>query len=315
MGLIAEGFESQTDSILGRDDSINSNTTTRVFGHLHLHNNKDTLVNSYKLPGVTATKNTGVYGLTAKPQQLDYVQYGRVTGNFNLHKNDDKLAYDRSKLESGNYFKQTAWDNRQDDDAVSYYFSRGVDHTAFDSKTHKMTGINQSEINYYGHAVTYGFPGGVVTHDQAGPNAMGGIEGIAIGDFVKANFKVADAKVTGSIYRGVLNNPYDKNSYENKDLVKFSGKVDGNTVIGTSTNVVALKDQVKDGTFHASFFGPGAAELGGTVNSVQDLKYGKGNNWGGVFGAKAVVPVAKPKPKPQPKPEPKPNIDPSLEAH
>lgn len=255
-------------------------TNARIFGSKAfdkdgVYTNKAT-ANSYRAVGTVDAK-TGLmtYATNAKFDniKLDNVQYGRVSNNVDAL----SAATIGSQIQTGQKIVGTVDRPFNADDAVNTYYYRGIN----ESTLAQMGAIDQKGVfNYYGHALTYGVNGGAAANSSLNSNSVGDTQNVTtLGDFVKATYDVANKKVTGDIYN--VKSVNGAAGVENP-LIKFSGTVTGNTVVGTSA---LATDAANTGALKASFYGDQAQELGGAVNSINVDKYGT-SNWGGVFGAK-----------------------------
>ncbi|WP_041729423.1 transferrin-binding protein-like solute binding protein [Dichelobacter nodosus] len=233
--------------------------------------------------GADINKGTKVgYHLGVKPQKLEHVQYGRVTGNLDPIKltADEQKSADiikkRAAFMSKNADKESIADN--------FYFYRGTKATTLE----QMKALPKDKtLVYQGHALMYGidnsFHGGKDSNDVPNSFADAPDNSYAIGNFVTANVDLGKEKVTGHVYN-VWAKGTEKETFPDK-LVKFEGQVFGNTVLGKAERT--YKDKTNDADFRASFFGEKASEMGGSFNSVTtDEKYSSDDVWGGVFGAK-----------------------------
>ncbi len=269
------------------------NTTTRIFGRYHLaYANLDKkTVNPVGLNSYTGAKsfiaeyesdNSGKvgkatqYSLGAVPNTLNYVQYGRVSTNLDLDAGEGGYS---------DHFMRNPYLHKNDEQGVDNYFYRGTNATTIAQM--EALPSNQTAV-YNGHALMYGidndFHGGA---NRNLPNAFaGGSNGLGLGNFVQANVNFGQKRVTGNVYNEWLTDPA-KNVTVKDNLVRFQGKIEGNTVVGTADRTYIGGDD--NATFKASFFGEKAEEMGGSFNSVTDTdKYGPAygtNDWGGVFGA------------------------------
>ena len=269
------------------------NTTTRIFGRYHLaYANLDKkTVNPVGLNSYTGAKsfiaeyesdNSGKvgkatqYSLGAVPNTLNYVQYGRVSTNLDLDAGEGGYS---------DHFMRNPYLHKNDEQGVDNYFYRGTNATTIAQM--EALPSNQTAV-YNGHALMYGidndFHGGA---NRNLPNAFaGGSNGLGLGNFVQANVNFGQKRVTGNVYNEWLTDPA-KNVTVKDNLVRFQGKIEGNTVVGTADRTYIGGDD--NATFKASFFGEKAEEMGGSFNSVTDSdKYGPAygtNDWGGVFGA------------------------------
>ncbi|TGA65426.1 transferrin-binding protein-like solute binding protein [Dichelobacter nodosus] len=225
--------------------------------------------------------NVGYY-LGVKPQKLEHVQYGRVTGNLD----PIKLTADEQKS-ADIIKKRAAFVNKGEKTADNFYFYRGTKATTIE----QMKALPKDKVLVYqGHALMYGidnsFHGGKGSKDVPNSFFDAPDENYAIGNFVTAKVDLSKDKVTGHVYN-VWAKGTEKETVSN-DLVKFEGQVFGNTVLGKAERTYS--DKVGDADFRASFFGKEASEMGGSFNSVTiDEKYSSEDVWGGVFGAQRTV--------------------------
>ena len=153
-----------------------------------------------------------------------------------------------------------------------------------------VTDAKDATYTYLGHAVTYGLDNNSTGATGSNtPNAFGtGTKVEVLGNFVRADYKPSTGNVTGNIYNAVktttnLGTTNAATEVKPVNLVNFTGKATGNTVIGNSVRVA----DNSQGLLRASFYGSKAEELGGSVNSVNS-GYGT-SQWGGVFGAQRAV--------------------------
>lgn len=281
------------DSLIEKDLVRQHGQSTRVFGKNYKDaelsadlKDKDgkALVQSYDNSYQAAFKAGKIDGKdqlvadgNVKGIKLTHVQYGRLTTNIDrLEKFKDQK--DLELVRRPLIDQDTAG-------AVDVYFYRGTNETTLA----QMNAVKAKggELTYLGHALTYGIDA-VAPKTSSGllPNSFGtGSTQYTLGNFVKAKFDTKTDKLEGSIYNFYNEKANNENkskpeSYRVQDLVTFSGDAVGNTVNGT-----ALYGD-KAGTFRASFFGPNAEELGGSITSIAEAQgYGEGK-WGAVFGAK-----------------------------
>lgn len=222
-----------------------------------------------------AMMTENVYSLKLNPVKLEHVQYGRVTARLGAGKGG--LASDPYFLERGNWLARFQLAGKESKESVDTYFYRGYNPTTV-AEMAKLKG----KLTYNGHALMYGIENG---YGQTGdvPFAVGAKPGYGVGHLVTATYDVAKQNVSGKVYNAWLLDT-TKGKVEPDDLVKFSGKVTGNSVLGEAELVKNSKAAKAD--FRGSFFGSAANELGGSFNSVRtDAVYGP-RGWGGVFGAK-----------------------------
>ena len=250
-------------------------TDTRLFGSKAFDVNNTATSNSYR--AISSTNNAAgnmTYADAAKFEniKLDNVQYGRVSNNIDALSS----ATIGSEIVSGQKIVGTSPLAFNDPHAVNTYFYRGINQSTLP----QMAALDQKGMfTYYGHALTYGINGDLNASSGLKSNSAGASQTVTtLGDFVKATYDVANKRVTGDIYNVKYTN--GTSGVEN-NLINFKGDVNGNTVVGSSTNVA--NGQV--GALKASFYGDQAQELGGAVNSIATDTYGT-STWGGVFGAK-----------------------------
>lgn len=267
-------------------ETANDVTDTRIFGSKAFDADgvydNNAAVNSYRGISTTTDAATGKFTYTPtstfQNMKLDNVQYGRVSTNI------DALAADKvgKEVVTGQQFVGTEARPFNAADAVNTYFYRGLNETTLA----QMAALPQDAVyNYYGHALTYGLNGAAGGSAAANSNSVGDSQTVTtLGDFVAAQYNVANKKVDGNIYNVKFTN--NANGVQNP-LVTFSGNVIGNTVVGTSSLVdgIAPAQTDRTGSFKGSFYGNAAQELGGAVNSLEGESYGT-STWGGVFGAK-----------------------------
>ena len=311
-GLVRIGGDQDT---LGQELKFNKesgkwedwhNTTTRIFGRYHLAYSDNgvtrpmifntftgakSFISSIEIPKApsgtvlsvadkNAYFNTGkarTYSIGAVPDTLRYVQYGRVTTNLDL------------ELDTGTFgdgFQYAEARRKNDSDAVDNYFYRGINATSIE----EMTALpKDKKLVYQGHALMYGIDNSY--HGAGGnnlPNAFAyGSNGLGLGNFVEATADLSTKELVGTVYNAWLLDQ-TKAQVIPDVLVNFSGKIYGNTVVGTADRKYLAGED--NASFKASFFGNAAEELGGSFNSVKDEdKYGSAygtGDWGGVFGAK-----------------------------
>lgn len=216
------------------------------------------------------------YSIGAIPDTVRYVQYGRVTTNLDL------------ELANGTFadgFQYAEPRRKNDTDAVDNYFYRGINATSI----REMAALpKDKKLVYQGHALMYGIDNSYHGGSSNLPNAFAyGSNGLGLGNFVEATADLAKNELVGTVYNAWLLDQAGS-AVTNDVLVNFSGKIYGNTVVGTADRHYIAGDDAA--TFKASFFGNAAEELGGAFNSVKDEdKYGSAyaqGDWGGVFGAK-----------------------------
>lgn len=273
---------------------INANKlSTHIFGNKYRDVNNAAPVNSYRF--VKALENGEYKDIdpatnSIETIKLNHVQYGRVTSNI------DKLNPVATIGKDGTLYYQSeivAKDNTAGNENVDTYFYRGTGETSVDNMTaffKDQGNIDKGTVSYAGHAVMYGidntFHGNQGNPDTNAPGATdqpiaGG------GNFVQANVDINEREINGSVFNvwGVAPSAGGApTKFIKDDLVTFGGKINGNTAKGESQLAYGSKDK---GAFKGSFFGPNAEEFGGSVNSIDDGRYGKAA-WGGVFGTKKV---------------------------
>lgn len=245
--------------------------------------------NSYKAD----FDSKGVLAGNVEELKLTNVQYGRLTTNI------DRLETDPRGDEKEMVLVPRQLKEKGTAGSVDIYFYRGTNETTTDQM--KAIVAKNQEINYRGHALTYGISPFLDVKSAANvglPNSFGVAtkEGEnnreAFGNFVQATLKTTGAKgeLTGSIYNFVnkVASGDEKGSFTKQDLITFDGQLLGNTIVGGATNVATKED----GNFRASFFGENAEELGGNITSVVS-GYSKAT-WGAVFGAERVEAKAEP---------------------
>ncbi|WP_415573869.1 transferrin-binding protein-like solute binding protein [Dichelobacter nodosus] len=317
LGLVGMNFKNgdTKQAIQGTEEK--SQSSTRVFGRQYNEKTRaETKANSYfdanvfalgegdvanELTGLTGTdpeadlatikdnklvsKAKINYHLAVKPQKLDYVQYGRVTGNLDPIKVSSLTDDEKAKLEKGETITKRAAFAAKDpkgEKADNFYFYRGIDATTIE----QMAALPTDKIlNYQGHALMYGIDNSFHGGDKSQfPTAWGTAGGThAIGNFVSAEVDLSKGKVGGHVYNVWADGSKDRVI---DSLVKFKGQVFGNTVLGTAERTY----KAGDADFRASFFGEQASEMGGSFNSVTTAeKYSSDDVWGGVFGAKRTV--------------------------
>lgn len=266
----------------GYNSSVNvaNNHETRIFGKNFIgyeagKTGSQTTANTYK--GAYGSDNVLVTdGVVA--DTLQHVQYGRLTNNIDvLKEKNDKSP----QIYAYRQFQEHGAPN-----SVDTYFYRGTHHTTLDQM--KAVIAKGGEVEYYGHALTYGI-GPKVEATKAGtvPTSYGLASSEAtIGNFVYAKYDTAKATVTGDIYnfinKDVANKP---NDFVKQQLVTFTGDVFGNTVVGKATKLSGNEE----GSLTASFFGSQANELGGSISSITREQGYAQPKWGAVFGAKAEI--------------------------
>lgn len=302
-GLV--GVRRQTDgsyNVFGQEDTtgtrpgVNANgssTSTRIFGNKYRDVTNAASANSYRfVKGLENGEYKDIDANTGSIEtiKLNHVQYGRVTSNI------DKLNPVATIGKDGTLYYQSeivAKDNTATNPNVDTYFYRGTGETSVDNMTaffKDQGNIDKGTVSYAGHAVMYGIDN-TFHGNQGNPdtNAPGATD-LAIaggGNFVQANVDINERKINGSIFNvwgvapGVTTTP---TKFVKDDLVRFEGKINGNTAKGESQLAYGSEDK---GAFKGSFFGPNAEEFGGSVNSIDDGRYGKAA-WGGVFGTQKV---------------------------
>lgn len=304
-GLVVQGITGTTlDAVqddkvgLGAESADQRGDTTRVFGRNFRGTYDDK--NGDPAAGATAELNSyvslnaafklkdGVYGLAVEPITLKNVQYGRVTGDLSRQDNDFagvKAGEDPKRIHRA-FAKHFA------DNAVSWYFYRGVDATT----AKQMTALSDATITYKGHALTYGLDDLAAAGKSASPRDPANSfddngsdpASVAVGNFVELTYTKASSEVKGSVYNIRVPNVAQDN-FEKDTLVNLDGKVNGNTITGKSELNYTPADGVsKKGSFHGTFYGKNADEVGGAFNSIT-ANYGKAQ-WGGVFGAQRTEP-------------------------
>lgn len=246
-----------------------SNTVAEMYGHLTFADSSDD--NRAKTNTNLKDRELANLPLAAEghSNQLNRVQYGRVTSHLGGHKREDfkdGVVENTFVVNYGLYGQDNTENN---------YFYRGVGNTT--DKQLAALG-NDKTFTYKGHAVTYGLDDSFKSFEKEGiPNAVGSRYDFVSGSHVVADVNTALDSVTGSIF----NNWYD--SYDKKvkqgDLVQFKGDLLSNGAI--SGKSVYMKDK-STGTFAATLYGDKAQEMGGVVSS-NDKTLGKA--WGAVFGA------------------------------
>ena len=280
-GLYYSGINGKAANTL---ETNADSTTTRIFGRNYRSadlTDTPTIANSYQ-------QKDNVKGSdVVKTIHLANVQYGRVSNNI-----DPLLTSEVQKTDTP-YYVAAPYVARNGDKAVNTYFYRGLNETSIDQMNALANAQKGQVLSYYGHALTYGI-NGVAGKNAAdlNSNAPGADTfSTTLGDFVKADYDVSAKNVSGSIYNVKFKSDTTATDLANatgvrNNLVTFSGKVSGNSIIdGTSTNVVAGET----GAFQGSFYGNAAQELGGSVNNISK-DYGNAK-WGAVFGAQRAVPV------------------------
>lgn len=275
VGSTAVGTTDQPKAQAHLANPVANNFETRVFGK----NYNDYLTGTEKT-GQAVNTYKGAYDSRERlsnitPETLQYVQYGRLTNNIDVLANANTSVVPKIYRQ----FQQHGADN-----SVDTYFYRGTHATSIaQMNALKAQGGN---IQYYGHALTYGV-GPKVQEAQTGtvPTAYGlGSSEATIGNFVQANYDIAKGTVKGSIYNFINDNVSSTTTnkdFKKQDLISFAGDVSGNTVIGTADKL----GTTEKGTLTASFFGENANELGGSISSItREQGYGA-QKWGAVFGA------------------------------
>lgn len=292
-GLVSVSYASGVKTIKGSEDKNTGDKSdnfqqTRIFGHFYLNpaddnlTENDQVLNSYR-GAVLYTGKDGNVQVGALAQPLDYVQYGRVTSKANFA--------DLGADQQGNAYilKNAPVANKGGEDTTDFYFARGTYATSLDD----MAALNGT-FNYEGHAVLWGVDNSYLNKDKSAPNSLGIRDKRGLGNFVKATLDTGAKTLSGSVYNVFVNYNNTKNkvvadadgkyTLDKQDLITFSGKVTGNSVVGEAVRVA---DEDK-GDFRASFFGKAAQEIGGSFNSTTlEEKYADAK-WGGVFGAKKV---------------------------
>lgn len=223
---------------------------------------------------------------------LNNVQYGRLSTNIDTLDTLDSSSLNDAKQGLKIYRKlaQRGYDEKVNQGVVDVYFARGTNGTTKEQMD--ALKVKGGILNYEGHALTYGIgvtPASSQTGSKFIPNSFGKfVRGETIGNFVNAKYDTAKDTVKGSIYNFIDPDTNDVTKpYVKQDLVKFEGAVSLNNVIGVATNLTEADKNKAQGTLFASFFGPEATELGGTITSIvhdKDKFYGEGK-WGAAFGA------------------------------
>lgn len=263
-----------------RSVNVANNHETRIFGKNFIDyeagkTGSQTTANTYK--GAYGSNNVLVTdGVVA--DTLQHVQYGRLTNNIDvLREKNDKSP----QIYAYRQFQEHGAPN-----SVDTYFYRGTNYTTLDQM--KAVIAKGGEVEYYGHALTYGI-GPKVEATKAGtvPTSYGLASSEAtIGNFVYAKYDTAKGTVAGDIYnfinKDVANKP---NDFVKQQLVTFTGDVFGNTVVGKATKLSGNEE----GSLTASFFGSQANELGGSISSITREQGYAQPKWGAVFGAKAEI--------------------------
>lgn len=275
-------------------------TTTRIFGRYHLGyvpqagtaagSTQPVSLNSFDGAKSFVAKHqtkddfttpVELYSLGANPITLEHVQYGRVTNNL-----DELTAVQ---------VRDTFWHSpdlvKGDGKSVDNYFYRGTGETSI-ADMNKLA--SDQVVKYKGHALMYGIDNSFHKTDDKGkplPNAFlheAAPEAIGLGNFVEADVLFGKNEVAGYVYNAWLVNNKTGEVVKN-NLVRFDGRIQGNTVIGNADRTYIAGNEKAD--FRASFFGAQANEMGGSFNSITtDQKYGD-EVWGGVFGAKRSIDV------------------------
>ncbi|MGP5231183.1 transferrin-binding protein-like solute binding protein [Psychrobacter celer] len=265
-------------------------TASRFFGSYYLASENEELENSHSfairdaegnklnnLKGVVNPDNADAFTLDSTKIKLDNVQYGRVTAN--IEPLDQDIVKDLN-VQGGNSYYVAPFANKGAENATDVYFYRGLNETA---ATHMPT---QGKFEYAGHALMYGIDNSYHGTPVAGTsNSFSrGAEGEALGNFVQATVDFDTRSVGGSVYNVWLGDS-KKDAAVVDNLVSFNGAIgEANSINGTATRDYVKNDTAA--TFHGSFYGDKATEMGGSFNSVTDgQKFGQ-VGWGGVFGAK-----------------------------
>lgn len=248
--------------------------------NINVNDNDQVITNPADADGVIT------YSLDSSKFKLDNVQYGRVTANIEpLHQDIVKNL----NVQGGNSYYVADFANKGADKATDVYFYRGLNETA---ATDMPT---QGKFEYAGHALMYGIDNsyhGAVADGQSNSFSRGA-NGEALGNFVQATVDFDTRSVGGSVYNVWLGDT-KSNKTAIDTLVTFNGAIgEANSINGTATRDYVKNDTAA--TFHGSFYGDQATEMGGSFNSVTDgQKFGNVDNkdeftndsgWGGVFGA------------------------------
>lgn len=273
------------DALLDEDGynaSVNvaNNHETRIFGKNFIDyesgkTGEQKTANTYK--GAYGSDNVLVTdGVVA--DTLQHVQYGRLTNNI------DVLKEKNDKSPQTIVYRQ--FQEHGAPNSVDTYFYRGTHRTTLDQM--KAVIAKGGEVEYYGHALTYGIgPKVEVTKAGSLPTAYGLASSEAtIGNFVYAKYDTAKGTVAGDIYNFINTDVANKpDNFVKQKLVTFTGDVFGNTVVGKATKLSGNEE----GSLTASFFGSQANELGGSISSITREQGYAQPKWGAVFGAKAEI--------------------------
>lgn len=216
-------------------------------------------------------------------RKLNHVQYGRVTTALSDRKWDD--LKDGLELSGSGKTKLGVFGKYGQDGTEDVYFYRAnVDSRPVLDKDALASAYKATNIEYKGHAVTYGLDHSFGT--TAGlPNAIGGTRQLMSGTHVIANLDLNTNDVTGRLYDVWNSTSNTTNNTNENTLVDFSGKLNPNNgaISGSATH------KAMDATFNANLFGDNVQEMGGLIKSVAT---DDSLSWGASFGALATAPVA-----------------------
>ncbi|WP_143531214.1 transferrin-binding protein-like solute binding protein, partial [Rodentibacter genomosp. 2] len=227
-----------------------------------------------------------------KDGKLNHVQYGRVTSRLD----DVELAQVKKGVDAGeNGTRVVSYGEYGEKGTENSYFYRGTDErdgvvynanlTRDLAKAYHGADKASGELNYQGHAVTYGFthvaPNANKPDVSKVPNAIGenptyDLPQLVSGTHVAAKIDLATKGVTGQLY-DVWSVDGKKS---NQQIANFKGTLANNgSIEGSSTRIL----DSAAGTFNGNLFGKQAEELGGALASKSTNAK---ESWGAVFGAK-----------------------------
>ncbi|MCR1837669.1 transferrin-binding protein-like solute binding protein [Pasteurella caecimuris] len=286
---------SNSEVVARNDFRERTDTVAEVYGHR-------TFVDGDSLTGTEAGETTlanapflakdknNAYAY--KDGKLNHVQYGRVTSRLD----DVELAQVKTGVNAGeNGTKVVSYGEYNEKGTENSYFYRGTDErngvvynanlTSDLAKVYHGADKASGELNYQGHAVTYGFthvaPNANKPDVSKVPNAIGAnpefdLPQLVSGTHVSAKIDLATKGVTGQLYDVWSVD----NVKSNQQIANFTGTlVNNGSITGSSTRTL---DNAA-GTFNGNLFGKQAEELGGALASkATDSE----NSWGAVFGAK-----------------------------
>ena len=269
---------------ISNNASLNGSNDVRIFGALaNTTDAADTAANSLRYlvkdgDGNAVNLNTNFTTLEDEVEEtkFDNVQYGRVTGNLeSLSKDTIKnKTYIMAKFADKNFNGNTT--------QTDLYFYRGNNETAFADMP------KSGDYQYAGHALMYGIDNSLNNSSIAGleSNAPDNLnkDNAGIGNFVQATARFTDG--AGTVEGSVYNIWELEDKVDQVDLVAFNGDIVGNSIKGTAGRTY-VNAGAHDAAFKGSFYGQGAAEMGGSFNSVES-GYDK-STWGGVFGAEQLA--------------------------